>query len=119
MFLKKCIETVVSEFVAYVGYGNAAGFLMNRQIPANLLSPTMSATISNGSNQVLINPITGQAFKAASSGSRSLVSNMTDEEKEQEAEKLFVLFDRLNKTGVVKVVEPTTTDNASDKPPES
>jgi len=27
---------------------------------------------------------------------------MTDEEKEREAEKLFVLFDRLEKTGMVR-----------------
>lgn len=31
---------------------------------------------------------------------------MTDEEKEQEAEKLFVLFERLKATGVVEVVNP-------------
>ena len=31
---------------------------------------------------------------------------MTDEEKEREAEKLFVLFERLKATGVVNVVNP-------------
>lgn len=31
---------------------------------------------------------------------------MTDEEKEREAERLFVLFDRLEKNGVLKVRNP-------------
>jgi hypothetical protein len=31
---------------------------------------------------------------------------MTDEEKEREAERLFVLFERLKKTGVVDVENP-------------
>ncbi|KAL1839804.1 hypothetical protein VTK73DRAFT_3914 [Phialemonium thermophilum] len=31
---------------------------------------------------------------------------MTDEEKEREAERLFVLFERLKKTGVVDVQNP-------------
>ena len=35
--------------------------------------------------------------------------SMTDEEKEREAEKLFVLFERLNKTGVVSVENPLRT----------
>jgi hypothetical protein len=31
---------------------------------------------------------------------------MTEDEKEQEAERLFVLFDRLEKNGVIKVCNP-------------
>lgn len=31
---------------------------------------------------------------------------MTDEEKEREAEKLFVLFDRMNRNGAMSVVNP-------------
>ncbi len=31
---------------------------------------------------------------------------MTDEEKEREAEKLFVLFERLKATGVVNAINP-------------
>ncbi len=30
-------------------------------------------------------------------------AGMTEEEKDREAERLFVLFDRLNKTGVIKM----------------
>lgn len=42
-----------------------------------------------------INPITGTV------DDRMEPSDMTDEEKEREAEKLFVLFDRLEKTGAI------------------
>lgn len=34
------------------------------------------------------------------------LSEMTDEEKEREAERLFVLFERLKKTGVIDVENP-------------
>lgn len=43
-----------------------------------------------------INPITGIAQRP------TIVSDMTDEEKEMEAEKLFVLFDRLEKSGAIQ-----------------
>lgn len=43
-----------------------------------------------------INPITGVAQKATPSG-----PEMSDEEKEREAEKLFVLFDRLERSGAI------------------
>lgn len=42
-----------------------------------------------------INPITGVVEKPAPA------IEMTDEEKEREAEKLFVLFDRLEKSGAI------------------
>ena len=50
-----------------------------------------------------INPVTGQRrdMELAVEG-----PEMTDEEKEREAEKLFVLFERLKATGVVDVVNP-------------
>jgi hypothetical protein len=51
-------------------------------------------------NGPAINPITGTYYDDAISQE---LANMTDEEKEREAERLFVLFDRLNKTGVMKV----------------
>lgn len=44
---------------------------------------------------VPINPITGVAERPAPP------IEMSDEEKEREAEKLFVLFDRLEKTGAL------------------
>ncbi|CAG8458046.1 24565_t:CDS:2 [Dentiscutata erythropus] len=49
-----------------------------------------------------INPITGQYLEDEAPS----LSDMTDEEKEREAERLFVLFERLKKTGVMNVVNP-------------
>jgi hypothetical protein len=50
-----------------------------------------------------INPITGQYV---SSEKVPDLKDMTDEEKEREAERLFVLFERLKKTGIIDVENP-------------
>jgi hypothetical protein len=46
----------------------------------------------------LLNPITGLALGDPGAGAGD---EMTDEEKEAEAEKLFVLFDRLERNGAL------------------
>jgi len=78
---------------AQVGYGNVAGFLFNKGI-MNAPTQQSSATLVTPSGDA-INPITGRIQEP------SIPSDMTDEEKEREAEKLFVLFDRLEKTGAL------------------
>ncbi|GES77560.1 guanine nucleotide exchange factor [Rhizophagus clarus] len=83
-------------FVHHVGYGNAAGFLLSKNI---MISPSSSNTSHSDKP---INPITGQYCE----NEPPSLSNMTDEEKEREAERLFVLFERLKKTGVMDVVNP-------------
>ncbi|KAJ3321459.1 hypothetical protein HDV06_004128 [Boothiomyces sp. JEL0866] len=83
------------QFVAYVGYGNAAGFLYNKGIPSKFSKSNLSEE-EHDSN---IDPITGTIKQ----DKPSPWEGMTDEEKERESERLFVLFDRLNKTGVIKV----------------
>jgi len=95
---------------AQIGYGNAAGYLFNKGIlsappppstsgkgkePRGSSSPDTDES-DDGQN---INPITGTVYKR---GDRSALDDMTEEEKEREAEKLFVLFDRLEKTGVAR-----------------
>ncbi|KLO08412.1 hypothetical protein SCHPADRAFT_880592 [Schizopora paradoxa] len=81
---------------AQIGYGNAAGYLFNR----GLLAPPPAASDSSGaadsasSLQPGINPITGMVEQPREPG-----PEMTEEEKEREAEKLFVLFERLEKAG--------------------
>lgn len=52
-----------------------------------------------------INPITGQ-YVSAERDQGPALADMTDEEKEREAEKLFVLFERLKKTGIIDVENP-------------
>lgn len=88
-----------SEFSQQVGYGNAIGFLVNRGIAVE--PPQGEADASNK----IINPITGQYVDAETQEGPSL-ADMTDEEKEREAERLFVLFERLKKTGVIDVENP-------------
>ena len=46
----------------------------------------------------LLHPITGTNVPMEAGSSSRVV--MTDEEKEREAERLFVLFDRLEETGI-------------------
>ncbi|KAJ7929007.1 guanine nucleotide exchange factor synembryn-domain-containing protein [Mycena leptocephala] len=82
-----------------LGYGNVAGFLFNKGImnapPPPAASSTTSAALSAAAADG-INPITGTAQEA-----RAPDPEMTPEEKEREMEKLFVLFDRLERTGTL------------------
>ncbi|KAF2020789.1 hypothetical protein BU24DRAFT_416470 [Aaosphaeria arxii CBS 175.79] len=98
-----------TKFVQNVGYGFASGFLLsnNIQMPEN----AMEASAMGGGNgdadgdadAVPINPITGQRLDAEEPDDSE---PMTEEEKEREAERLFVLFERLKATGVMNVQNP-------------
>ena len=81
--------------IAQVGYGNVAGFLFNKGIVTG--PPSSVGEASNAANPEgpQINPITG-----AIEEERAEIE-MTEEEREREAERLFVLFDRLERTGAV------------------
>ncbi|CAL1701944.1 unnamed protein product [Somion occarium] len=89
-------DSDASTLASYVGYGNVAGFLFNKGImsapPRTATSAAAPATTTSG---VPIDPITGTAQKEHEP------LDMTDEEKEREAEKLFVLFDRLERNGAL------------------
>lgn len=90
-------------FVRNVGYGFAAGYLMthNLPVPDNATGdPGEKVTTIDGQE---INPITGQRRDMEP---EDPMPDMTDEEKEREAEKLFVLFERLKATGVMNVMNP-------------
>ncbi|ORY93778.1 guanine nucleotide exchange factor [Syncephalastrum racemosum] len=91
-----------AEFSHQVGYGNAIGFLVNRGI---------SIEPPNGEGETPaedVNPITGQ-YRANEVDQGPSLADMTMEEKEREAERLFVLFERLKKTGVIDVENPVAT----------
>lgn len=88
-------------FVRNVGYGFASGFLMSHKIPVPEFSPGESTsgndrtedpgeTLTRVDGQE-INPITGQRKDMEPVNTEP---EMTDEEKEMEAERLFVLFER-------------------------
>ncbi|KAG0023244.1 hypothetical protein BGZ82_010799 [Podila clonocystis] len=120
----------------HVGYGNAAGFLMNRNLgmPASmqgggengnenedgeeeveeLHSPTSATGPSSTSARQ-----TNRRFSSASavnpitgayypdpSAIRTAMADMTEEEKEEEAGKLLDMFDKLRRTGVMEVRNP-------------
>lgn len=105
----------VYRMVFHVGYGNAAGFLFN----FGLLGQYQSSQAEFFQNQHLpedassdeelmfndhlegINPITGQVQGEAAD---MFGDDMTEEEKEAERERLADLFDKLEKTGVMKVI---------------
>ncbi|KAK7517938.1 guanine nucleotide exchange factor [Phyllosticta citriasiana] len=100
-----------STFVHNVGYGFASGFLLshNIAIPEN----AMEAFSNQGQHEEdgqdetskgsAVNPITGQRYEDEEP---STEPGMTMEEKEREAERLFVLFERLKATGVVDIKNP-------------
>ena len=81
-----------TSFVQNVGYGFASGFLMthNVPIPENAMEAWSNGDGVNGTGP--INPITGQRLDAEAPDNRPA---MSAEEKEREAERLFVLFERL------------------------
>ena len=81
-----------TQFVENVGYGFASGFLMthNLPMPENAMA-AFSTEGGDSGNGKRINPITGQLLDTEEGVE---TDEMTEEEKEREAEKLFVLFER-------------------------
>lgn len=98
LFLSKLTSLpTATTLCALVGYGNVAGFLFHKGIFA---APTSEGGSSSAPTTTAdgtpINPITGIAERDKPS-----LPEMSEEEKEREMEKLFVLFDRLEKTGAL------------------
>lgn len=80
----------VDTFVKNVGFGYASGFLTNNGLP--LAQPgSASVPSTNGTSARDVNPVTGQYLDSEKQDDGP---PMTDEEKEREAERLFVLFER-------------------------
>jgi hypothetical protein len=84
-------------FVENIGYGYASGFLVRHKIPLpeNALETKESgngeSSVSTQETWKPVNPITGQTLESEPAVN---MPQMTDEEKEREAERLFVLFER-------------------------
>lgn len=87
----RCVPAAV--LCDLVGYGHVAGFLHDKGV---LAAPTGSSNVRRvippGAS---IDPVTGMI------ASKPELPDLTDQEKDQEMEKLFVLFNRLEKTGAV------------------
>jgi hypothetical protein len=88
-------------YVQNVGYGYASGFLLSKNIP--MPESAIKDAGEGSSVGVPVNPITGQRLDKEEPVE---MPEMTQEEKEREAERLFVLFERLKKTGVMDVKNP-------------
>jgi hypothetical protein len=111
--LREAISSLIFElsdkdahiFVRNVGYGYAAGYLMSHDIPvpASASASASDRTAEGGSGTVPINPVTGQRLDREPVGE---MPEMSPAEMEREAERLFVLFERLRATGVVNVENP-------------
>ncbi|KAJ3216366.1 hypothetical protein HK099_005902 [Clydaea vesicula] len=106
-----CCDENTQNLISYTGYGHAAGFLFERGFNPN--QPAQPEVQTGGGpeieeipeeleNSVNINPITGVFEKMEVKDDK--LEEMTEEEKEVEAEKLMVLLDRLNKNGIIKTV---------------
>ncbi|KAF2706264.1 hypothetical protein K504DRAFT_459563 [Pleomassaria siparia CBS 279.74] len=100
-----------TKFVQNVGYGFASGFLVsnNIQMPESALeahsTTTTTTTADQEERRVPVNPITGQRLDMEEEPDHQ-TEPMTEAEKEREAERLFVLFERLKATGIVDVKNP-------------
>ncbi|GAA6017215.1 hypothetical protein JCM11491_001855 [Sporobolomyces phaffii] len=105
-FLYNLAERSPEKLCALIGYGTASGFLQNRGelIPPPPVSHEEGdeANSTTAANSRPINPITG-AFEPAEDPD---VAPMTDEDKEKEAEKLYTLFDRMERTGIMSAGNP-------------
>ncbi|RKP14887.1 guanine nucleotide exchange factor [Piptocephalis cylindrospora] len=103
-------------FTERIGFGNAAGHLTRLGLDPKDALPTASSSSSSSSphpppttssapSPLGIDPITG---KTQSMSDIPSTDDWTEEEKEREAERLFVLFERLKATGVVQVENPVS-----------
>ncbi|XP_073346469.1 chaperone Ric-8A [Pagrus major] len=101
-----CKENV-SRFVKYTGYGNAAGLLASRGLLGgqSCRAPTTDGQYSSDSDsdteeyrQVKdrINPVTGRV----ETEQPDPMEGMTEEEKEEEAKRLIMLFNKLSRGGI-------------------
>lgn len=79
-------------FVRNVGYGFASGFLMANNIPMpEDVARANGVDVEGADGGIPVNPITGQRLDREEEVNQE---PMTEEEKEREAERLFVLFER-------------------------
>ncbi|KAJ6135297.1 hypothetical protein N7512_000457 [Penicillium capsulatum] len=85
-----------------IGYGFAAGFLASRGMEIPQTASEAFASDPNGLDTE-VNPITGQRWAAEPNDTNP---PMTMEEKEREAERLFVLFERAKANGLITVENP-------------
>ncbi|KAM4524283.1 chaperone Ric-8A-like isoform 1-T2 [Odontesthes bonariensis] len=103
-----CKENV-GRFVKYTGYGNAAGLLATRgllggQGPRNSTSSAQYSSDSDSDTEEYrqvkdrINPVTGRMEAEQTDP----MEGMTEEEKEEEAKRLIMLFNKLSRDNIIQ-----------------
>ncbi|XP_072230100.1 chaperone Ric-8A [Leuresthes tenuis] len=103
-----CKENV-GRFVKYTGYGNAAGLLATRgllggQGPRNATSSAQYSSDSDSDTEEYrqvkdrINPVTGRM----EAEQPDPMEGMTEEEKEEEAKRLIMLFNKLSRDNIIQ-----------------
>lgn len=93
------------EFVGNFGLGYASSFLASHGIAfPESVNTTQPSTKGNNSGPA-VNPITGQ-YVQYEQQQPNPVDEMTEEEKERDAERMFVLFERLKANNMIKVQNP-------------
>ncbi|KAK2842118.1 hypothetical protein Q5P01_012318 [Channa striata] len=103
-FLFVLCKESVDNLLKYTGYGNAAGLLVARGLLAGGRGETQysededSDTEEYKSAKPFINPITGHVEEPMPNP----IEDMTDEQKEYEAEKLANMFDKLSRQNVIR-----------------
>ncbi|KAI9171858.1 Synembryn-like protein C3E7.04c [Paramyrothecium foliicola] len=95
-----------SKFVENVGYGFASGFLFQNNVAIPASASEAYSTSDGTGGEKPVNPITGQFLDNEKHPEEK---ELTQEEKEREAERLFVLFERLKKNGIINVENPVAT----------
>ncbi|KAK9461465.1 guanine nucleotide exchange factor [Lipomyces oligophaga] len=94
------------KFATNIGLGNAIGYLVNHDIQVSKDLLQQMEKFVNVARQD-INPITGQLQTAElNQYGLDALTEMTEEEKEREAERLFILFERLRANNVIKADNP-------------
>ncbi|XP_031173114.1 synembryn-B isoform X1 [Sander lucioperca] len=103
-FLFVLCKESVDNLLKYTGYGNAAGLLVARGLLAGGRGETQysqdedSDTEEYKSAKPFINPITGHVEEPMPNP----IEEMTEEQKEYEAQKLVNMFDRLSRQNVIR-----------------
>lgn len=82
-------DSDAAKFIHNIGYGYASGFLATHKI--EVPQSAMAASSTSAPDAEDINPVTGQRRAAEPEDN---LPEMTQEEKEREAERLYVLFER-------------------------
>ncbi|XP_008303108.1 chaperone Ric-8B isoform X2 [Stegastes partitus] len=103
-FLFVLCKESVDNLLKYTGYGNAAGLLVARGLLAGGRGETQysededSDTDEYKSAKPFINPITGHVEEPMPNP----IEEMTEEQKEYEAQKLVNMFDKLSRQNVIR-----------------